>query len=68
MHIHIKPLRFIFSNKIQNTKRLSLFDSYPWNPVLGQDSSSPTPNPSQICHNQRTAQEKKLVGHFRIFG
>ena len=48
MHIHIKPFRFSLSNKIQNR-----------NLFLGQASSSPTPNPSQICHNQRTDQEKK---------
>ena len=28
-------------------------------PFLGQSSPSPTPNPSQICHYQRTTQEEK---------
>ena len=28
-------------------------------PLLGQASSSLTPNPSQICHYQITTQEKK---------
>ena len=70
MHIHIKHFRFILSNKTQNRnkegsvknkpKRLSLLDSYSWNPVL-QVSSSPTPNPSQICHYQRTTQEKNKL-------
>ena len=34
-----------------NLKRLSLLDSYPWNPVFGSGFLSPTPNPSPLENN-----------------
>ena len=79
MHIHIKPFRFILSNKTQNRNKEGSVKNKPKKvvalmipiliiPFLGQASSSPTPNPSQICHYQRTTQEIKSVVHSRIFG
>ena len=68
MLIHIKPFRFILSNKTQNRRKKceeqtqkGCRSSIPIIGILflGQNSSSPTPNPSQICHYQRTTQEKK---------
>ena len=72
MHIHIKPFRFSLSKKNINLKQgkkceeqtqkgcrssiLILGISF-----LGQASSSPTPNPSQLCHNQITTQEKNQL-------
>ena len=69
MHIHIKPFRFILSNKTQNQNKersvknkpkkvLSLFDSYSHNPVLGPSFLVTNHNSSQICHYQRTTKEK----------
>ena len=79
MHIHIKPFRFILSNKTQNRNKEGSVKKKTQKgcrssipileiPFLGQYSSSPTPNPSQICHYQRTPQEKKSVVPSRIFG
>ena len=81
MRIHIKPFRFILSKKKKNTKpkqrrkceeqtQKGCRSSIPILriPFLGQASLSPTPNPSQICHYQRTTQEKKSIVHSRIFG
>ena len=79
MHIRKKPVRFILSNKTQNRKQGRKCGEQTQNgcrssipilriPFLGQASPSPTPNPSQICHYQRTTQEKKSVVHSRIFG
>ena len=79
MHIHIKPFRFILSNKNTKPKQGRKCEEQTQKdcrssipilkiPFLGQDSLSPTPNPSQIYHYQSTTQEKKSVVHSRIFG
>ena len=69
MHIHIKPFRFILSNKTQNRNKEEVEEQTQKGcrssipilriPFLGQAFSSLTPNPSQICHYQITTQEKK---------
>ena len=79
MHIHIKPFRFILSNKTQNRNKEGSVKNKPKKVVtlrfLFSESHSwvklphhQIPNPSQICHYQRTTQEKKSVVHSRIFG
>ena len=69
MHIQIKFLYLFFQtkhktktrNKCEEQTKKGCHSSISILGIsfLGQASSLPTPNPSQICHNQRTIQEKK---------
>ena len=63
-----KPILEIGKRDLEQTKKIVVFQfmSSESRPQLGL-SSSLTPNPSHIFHNQRITKEKSFV-HFRIFG
>ena len=63
-----KPILEIGKRDLEQTKNIIIlqFMSSEYQPQLGL-SSSLTPNPSHIFHNQRITKEKSFV-HSRIFG
>ena len=63
-----KPILEIGKRDLEQTKKIIVlqFMSPESRPQLGL-SSSLTPNPSHIFHNQRITKEKSFV-HSRIFG
>ena len=63
-----KPILEIGKKDLEQTKKIVVlqFLSLESRPQLGF-STSLTPNPSHIFHNQRITKEKSFV-HFRIFG
>ena len=79
MHIHIKPFRFILSNKTQNRNKEGSVKKKIKKVValrfLFSESRSwvkfPRHQPlihHKLCHYQRTTQETKSVVHSKIFG